>query len=191
MRLTVMAPDGTVLATYTEAAVGDSTNQPSHADAHDLALKTAESQALKRCAINLGDQFGLGLYAKGSRALLIKGTFVRSDQPVTVGEAQAAETVVTDIDPVVPDAETPSTVAPEPPSGAVTRPPEDVVKEIAAVIAAIPAKASPRAKQIALAKIKLDYRGFLYASWGPNGQTVNAHIDALIAEAKAETEATP
>jgi recombination DNA repair RAD52 pathway protein len=52
--------------TYTEWAAGDATNYPSRADAHDQAIKTAESQAFKRCAVNLGDQFGLSLYADGS-----------------------------------------------------------------------------------------------------------------------------
>jgi recombination DNA repair RAD52 pathway protein len=50
---------------YTEWAAGDATN-PTLADAHDQAIKTAESQALKRCAVNLGDQFGLSLYKNGS-----------------------------------------------------------------------------------------------------------------------------
>lgn len=45
-------------------AVGKAENQPSFGDAHDLALKDAETQALKRAAMNLGDQFGLGLYNK-------------------------------------------------------------------------------------------------------------------------------
>lgn len=70
--LTVCAKDGTVLATYTEGATGDATNYGPRADAHDNALKTSESQALKRCAVNLGDQFGLGLYVKGSMAALVK-----------------------------------------------------------------------------------------------------------------------
>ena len=52
-------------ASYTEWAAGDATN-PTLADAHDQAIKTAESQALKRCAVNLGDQFGLSLYNNGS-----------------------------------------------------------------------------------------------------------------------------
>ena len=52
-------------ATYTEWAAGDATN-PVLADAHDQAIKTAESQAFKRCAVNLGDQFGLSLYKNGS-----------------------------------------------------------------------------------------------------------------------------
>ena len=51
--------------TYTEWAAGDATN-PTLADAHDQAIKTAESQAFKRCVVNLGDQFGLSLYDKGS-----------------------------------------------------------------------------------------------------------------------------
>ena len=50
-------------ATYTEAAVGESLMPDfKHGDAHDMAVKTAESQAMKRCAVNLGTQFGLSLY---------------------------------------------------------------------------------------------------------------------------------
>jgi recombination DNA repair RAD52 pathway protein len=51
--------------TYTEAAVG-SASLPRRGDAHDMAIKTAESDALKRAAINLGTQFGLSLYNNGS-----------------------------------------------------------------------------------------------------------------------------
>lgn len=51
-------------ATYTEAAVG-SASLPRRGDAHDMAIKTAESDALKRAAINLGTQFGLSLYNNG------------------------------------------------------------------------------------------------------------------------------
>jgi len=80
-RLTVRDPGGAVLAVYTEAATGDATNFPEtkRADAHDFAVKTAESQALKRCAINLGDQFGLSLYNAGSTAGLIGRTLVGPD----------------------------------------------------------------------------------------------------------------
>jgi len=52
-------------ATYTEWAAGDAIS-PDYGDAHDQAIKTAESQAFKRCAMNLGDQFGLSLYNNGS-----------------------------------------------------------------------------------------------------------------------------
>jgi len=35
-------------------------------DTADFALKTAASDAMKRCATNLGTQFGLSLYASGA-----------------------------------------------------------------------------------------------------------------------------
>jgi len=53
------------LCTYTESAVGFA-SLPSRGEAHDMAIKTAESDALKRAAINLGTQFGLSLYNNGS-----------------------------------------------------------------------------------------------------------------------------
>ncbi|MFF7335483.1 Rad52/Rad22 family DNA repair protein [Streptomyces sp. NPDC008150] len=66
VRLAVKTAGGVELGHWHGIATGDATNQPSRADAHDLALKTADSQALKRAATNLGDQFGLSLYNKGS-----------------------------------------------------------------------------------------------------------------------------
>jgi recombination DNA repair RAD52 pathway protein len=60
-------------ARYSEAAVGSAT-LPSRGDAHDMACKTAESDAFKRAAINLGDQFGLSLYNNGSTAPVVKQT---------------------------------------------------------------------------------------------------------------------
>lgn len=66
LRLTIhgIGPDGCDV-TYTEAAIGAS-HQPDRGEAHDMAVKTAESDALKRAAINLGTQFGLSLYANGA-----------------------------------------------------------------------------------------------------------------------------
>lgn len=66
VRLTIYNQDGTVGAFYEDAATGDGINMPSYQKAADFAVKTALSQALKRCAVNLGDQFGLSLYNKGS-----------------------------------------------------------------------------------------------------------------------------
>jgi hypothetical protein len=54
-----------------DVATGDASNQVSAGDAHDMAAKTAVSQALKRCAKDLGDQFGLSLYRQGSTAPLV------------------------------------------------------------------------------------------------------------------------
>jgi recombination DNA repair RAD52 pathway protein len=80
-RLTVRALNGETLATYTEYASGDAQNFPAYSlgDAHDFAMKTAESQALKRAAINLGDQFGLSLYNKGSLGPLVQVTLAMPD----------------------------------------------------------------------------------------------------------------
>ena len=103
VRLTVCAPDGTTLATYTEAATGDATNFPEakRADAHDFAIKTAESQAFKRCAINLGDQFGLSLYNKGSMAPLVGRTLLDAS-PATSGAPEVDSHVTT----VAPEGDT-------------------------------------------------------------------------------------
>ena len=66
-------------ATYTEWAAGEATN-PILGEAHDLAIKTAESQAFKRCAVNLGDQFGLSLYKNGSTDATV-GEIIGQESP--------------------------------------------------------------------------------------------------------------
>lgn len=63
---------------YTEAAVGSATI-PQRGEAHDMAVKTAESDALKRAAINLGTQFGLSLYNDGSLADVVHTTLDKTD----------------------------------------------------------------------------------------------------------------
>lgn len=65
--------------TYTEAAVGQAT-LPQRGEAHDMAVKTAESDALKRAAINLGDQFGLSLYNNGSLKPAVGTVLARIDK---------------------------------------------------------------------------------------------------------------
>lgn len=77
VQLTVRDSDGYRLCRYTESAVGSSA-APDYllAESHDNAVKTAASDALKRCAINLGTQFGLSLYDDGSMRDVIKGTIV-------------------------------------------------------------------------------------------------------------------
>lgn len=99
LTLSIRDRDGHEVASFTEAATGDAQNQKSPGDAHDMALKTAESQALKRAAMNLGDQFGLSLYAGGrTDAVVIRSLphLPGSDAPqlpqaedVTAGEDDA------------------------------------------------------------------------------------------------------
>jgi hypothetical protein len=67
LRLHIRDIWGNEIGFFDQGSVGESVNQPSIGDAHDNALKNAFSQALKRCAIDLGDQFGLSLYNKGRR----------------------------------------------------------------------------------------------------------------------------
>lgn len=67
---------GMEIAVYTEAAVGSATGSVNFGDLHDNALKTAASDALKRCAINLGTQFGLSLYDDGRKDDVVKTTLV-------------------------------------------------------------------------------------------------------------------
>lgn len=78
LQLTIKDLTGTVVAVYQNGACGDAVNQPSRADAHHLAMTTAISTAMKRCAaFGLGDQFGLSLYNKGATSALI-GSLVGS-----------------------------------------------------------------------------------------------------------------
>ena len=98
-RLTIKDTTGAVLAVYEDGATGDACNFPISklGDAHDFALKTALSQALKRCCVNLGDQFGLSLYDKGSTVAVVQGslnapvsTSVSHEGAVTGGELDEA-----------------------------------------------------------------------------------------------------
>jgi hypothetical protein len=75
LRLSICAPDGTPLCRYEESHVGENTH-PVRGEAHGNALTNSWTYALKRCATNLGDQFGLSLYNKGSRDPVVRWTLV-------------------------------------------------------------------------------------------------------------------
>jgi hypothetical protein len=74
MTLIVKDPAGNVIWSNDDGATGSASNLPSKGDAHDFAMKNAITYALKRCAKDLGDQFGLSLYNKGSLQPLIVRT---------------------------------------------------------------------------------------------------------------------
>jgi len=78
LRLTVKTPDGYYLARYEGSHVGESTH-PVRGEAHGNALVNSETYALRRCAINLGDQFGLSLYNKGSLDAIVRWTLVHPE----------------------------------------------------------------------------------------------------------------
>jgi hypothetical protein len=76
------------LAVYEDVGTGTSPNLPDYGDAHDFAAKNAVSYALKRCATNLGDQFGLSLYNKGQTSALVRGTLVMPEGEKPKGDVQ-------------------------------------------------------------------------------------------------------
>lgn len=78
VRLTIWDQHGGYVV-LEDGACGDSANQPSLGDAHDNAAKTALSQALKRCAVNLGDCFGLGLYNGGKLDPVVQRSLVANE----------------------------------------------------------------------------------------------------------------
>jgi recombination DNA repair RAD52 pathway protein len=84
-RLIIKDPDGEVVKVSEDVATGQAQNQPSRGDAHDLAIKSAVSDALKRAAKDLGDQFGLGLYSKDGGSKVGKSLAYADDStpPVT------------------------------------------------------------------------------------------------------------
>jgi recombination DNA repair RAD52 pathway protein len=98
VRLTIHAPSGSALTFYDGSHVGESTH-PVRGEAHGTALTASETYALRRAAINLGDQFGLSLYNKGSVDALVRWTLVRPEQP----EKPAATTDTDDVPAISPE----------------------------------------------------------------------------------------
>lgn len=78
VRLTVAAPDGTVLCRHTQGGAGTQSGTD-RGRLHHEAVATADSMALKRAAKNLGEQFGLSLYGNRGGQELIFGTLVGAD----------------------------------------------------------------------------------------------------------------
>ncbi len=115
VRLTIKVA-GKAIAVFEDAASGDSCNQPSLGDAHDMAMKTALSQGLKRCAVNLGDQFGLSLYNDGKTSAVVQRSLVAPEAPsapVDLGHGD---------EPVKPEPK-PEVPVSAPPAPPVQRPP--------------------------------------------------------------------
>lgn len=57
---------------FTETAASSQTGSQGIGDVADFAIKTAESDALKRAAVYLGTQFGMSLYDKGSTQEVVR-----------------------------------------------------------------------------------------------------------------------
>jgi hypothetical protein len=78
VRLIVRTVDGRVLSFWDDGAVDEASKQVTHGAAHDLAVKAALTGALKRAAVNLGDQLGISLYRKGSEDLKAQASVIWS-----------------------------------------------------------------------------------------------------------------
>lgn len=105
LRLTVRDPDGNVMKVSEDVGTGTSPNLPTHGDAHDFAAKNAVSYALKRCAKDLGDQFGLSLYNKGQMSALVRGTLVMPEGQHEGDVQEGVEQQVSDGEHVAPESE--------------------------------------------------------------------------------------
>lgn len=90
VRLRVNAPDGTPLAFHDGSHVGESTH-PVYGDAHGNALTNSGTYALRRAAINLGDQMGLSLYNKGSLEPIVRWTLVGDERPADTDDVVKVE----------------------------------------------------------------------------------------------------
>jgi len=89
VQLSLRGPEGFEIARYTDGAVGSASGPANMlGEHHDNALKTASSDAMKRCAMNLGNQFGLSLYDNGSTRDVVKDTLVKPPKPETSDEAE-------------------------------------------------------------------------------------------------------
>lgn len=85
-RLKVKCPCGEELTSWDDGACGAAVNfrMSMIGDAHDFAVKTANTQSLKRCAVNLGDMFGMSLYNESSRAPVVNSLLMDNPTPVTL-----------------------------------------------------------------------------------------------------------
>lgn len=158
VRLIIKDTDGKVVAHFDDGAMGDGINQPSLMSAHDFAQKTALSQALKRCCVNLGDAFGLSLYSKGSTNAVVGRSIAHTGS--AVHEAQE-EVTRGELDEPAPDLSETSTVVPSPPvveqaaaPPAATSPDADVEALRARVMEAI--NMTRQDSIVTLGRIKID-----------------------------------
>lgn len=161
---------------YTEAAVGFA-SLPDRGEAHDMAVKTAESDALKRAAICLGTQFGLSLYQNGSTNDVVQRTLDRESvhgvvTPGPVNEAvhEAPPVLVAYEDEPVAQEEPQDTTTPAPAPQEAPEPNPDAVRWIeelkdAVHRGSIPTILEIKARITTAKQGRLMYQGRTLAKW--------------------------
>lgn len=108
--IVVRNPNGEHVCEYHGSAVGEAIMPDfKRGDAHDFAVKKAQSQALKRAAINLGDQFGLSLYAKGAVGVVVGKVVVSGGE---MHEPDVIEEVDPDASPIAEEEDQEERVVP-------------------------------------------------------------------------------
>jgi hypothetical protein len=85
--------NGFLVYECTEYHVEENAPLPNRGEAHAMAVTSAQSYALRRAALNLGDNMGLHLYSGGSTAPLVANTLALVDpesplSPPQTGNAQ-------------------------------------------------------------------------------------------------------
>ena len=123
VRLTVRNTDGETVAVYEDVSTATAQNQK-RGDAHDLSAKSAVSLAKKRCAINLGDGFGLALYNKGQVAPLVAPNGQTLPMWLAAQDSAGEESQAPDMQDGVPEQVSMGDVDPE--SEVVQRDPQEV-----------------------------------------------------------------
>jgi recombination DNA repair RAD52 pathway protein len=133
VRLRVRSLDGLPLAEYREWHADESVH-PSRAEAHTNALTSAQSVALRRAAINIGDNMGLHLYDQGSRAGIVRGTLLNNQVPQTVSADLSDEQKQTLADTLGASVVSESASSDQPAaSDGIIRTPEDAAKAIGVI----------------------------------------------------------
>ena len=107
MTLVIRDPQGNVVREIDGAATGSAENQPQRGEAHDLALKNSVTYALKVCATDLGDQFGLSLYNDGQTSAVVGKVLSAADADGRDAQAHTPDAVSEDTEPGTEEAPPP------------------------------------------------------------------------------------
>jgi Rad52/22 family double-strand break repair protein len=108
MTLVIRDPQGNVVREIDGAATGSAENQPQRGEAHDLALKNSVTYALKVCATDLGDQFGLSLYNNGQTSAVIGKVLSAADADGRDAQACTPDAVSEDTEPGTEEVQPPA-----------------------------------------------------------------------------------
>jgi recombination DNA repair RAD52 pathway protein len=126
LRLVLRDGRGREICRFSESSVGSATGSVNYGDLHDNAIKQAASDALKRCAINLGSQFGLSLYDNGSTREVVKTTLVTPKGMEAATPQEATDAPLSDeAAQALKDSLGATEVAPAPQQAAEDSPPAD------------------------------------------------------------------